>query len=47
MRSLKDTEELHDYTELVIELWTAYMFHGFSLSNLGGGDSTHPGAKEV
>ncbi len=39
MRELQDTSELHDYTELVIELWTAYMVHGFNLSELGGGDS--------
>lgn len=39
MHHLRDTEELHDYTELVIELWTAYMVHGFNLSDLGGGDS--------
>lgn len=39
MRQLQDTSELHDYTELVIELWTAYMVHGFNLSSIGGGDS--------
>jgi len=39
MRQLQDTAELHDYTELVIELWTAYMGYGFNLSSIGGGDS--------
>jgi len=39
MRQLQDTSELHDYTELVIELWSAYMEYGFNLSSLGGGDS--------
>lgn len=32
-------EQLHDYTDLVIELWTAYMVHGFNLSSIGSGDS--------
>ena len=36
MPNLQHTSELHDYTELVIELWTAYMTHGFNLSDLGG-----------
>jgi len=39
MNRFKNTSELHDYTELVIELWTSYMVYGFNLSSLGGGDS--------
>lgn len=34
-----DDEQLHYYTEVVIELWTAYQHRKFNLSNLGGGDS--------
>jgi len=32
-------EQLHDYTEVVIELWTAYHHKKFNLSDIGGGDS--------
>lgn len=39
MGRFKNDTELNDYTEVVIELWTAYMVHGFNLSNIGGGDS--------
>ena len=39
MGRFKNDTELHDYTELVIELWTAYMVHGYNLSSVGGGDS--------
>lgn len=32
-------EQLHDYTELVIEIWDAYAERGFTLSDMVDGDS--------
>jgi hypothetical protein len=36
---LENTSELHDYTELVIEISNEYLSHGMNLSNIGGGNS--------